>query len=443
MSSPASTLPPLDTVITGGTAVLPWGETLLNIGITDGRIAYLGSEHPKAAQHLNAKGLHILPGCIDAQVHFREPGLTHKEDLESGTRGAVLGGITTVLEMPNTNPSTTDAAAMADKVHRAQQTAWCNTQFFVGVTPHNASQLETLERLPGCCGGKIFMGSSTGSLLVDDAKALEAAFASGHRRICVHAEDEARLKERYSLAATEGHPRAHPLWRDEQTGLIATQQAVALAEKYRRPVHVLHVTTAEEAAFLAQHKRWATMEVLPQHLTLSAPECYERLGTLAQMNPPIREKRHQEALWQAVQTGVVNVIASDHAPHTLDEKAKPYPQSPSGLTGVQTLLPIMLNHVHAGRLSLSHLVTLLCSNPAKLFELPGKGAIALGMDADLTLVDLKTTREISNQWIASKVGWTPYDGLSITGWPIMTLINGTVVMQNDTLIQRPTVTSLH
>jgi dihydroorotase len=386
---------------------------------------------------LDATGLHVLPGAIDSQVHFREPGLTHKEDLESGTRGAVLGGITGVFEMPNTNPLTLWEADLQAKLDAAQGRAWCDYAFYIGGSAANAEQLQTLESLPGCAGVKVFMGSSFGDLLADDDTVLRRILLHGRRRMAVHAEDEARLRERKALVEAGGDVRQHPHWRDVESAFKATRRIVGIAAETDRRLHVLHVTTAEEVAFLAQHKRRVTVEVTPHHLTMHAPECYERLGSLAQMNPPVREQHHQDALWQAIREGVVDVIGSDHAPHTREEKARPYPESPSGMTGVQTLLPLMLDHVHAGRLSLQRLVDLTSAGPARIFGIEGKGRIALGFDADLTLVDLAARRTIRNDWIASRCGWTPYDGIAVTGWPIHTVLRGQVLVRDEQLVGPP------
>jgi dihydroorotase len=393
----------------------------------------------------DARGkLHVLPGIIDSQVHFREPGLTHKEDLETGTRGAALGGVTAVFEMPNTKPSTTTAEHFEQKLRAAEGRVWCNVSFFIGASPDNAAALAEIERHPNCCAVKIFMGSSTGSLLVEEDEALRRILKSGYRRVAVHAEDEARLKERRQELFSKGgefHPRLHPIWRDELTALRATERLLAIARETRRPVHVLHVTSAEEMALLAKtkHERSVdvTVEVTPQHLTLAAPECYDRLGTLAQMNPPIREARHREALWKALADGTVDVIGSDHAPHTLEEKAKPYPESPSGMTGVQTILPLMLDHVNQGRLSIEKLVTLMSRGPARLYGAIGKGELKVGYDADLSVVDLSKERVITNSWIASRSGWTPFDGTKVKGWPVATIIGGHLVMREDELLGSP------
>jgi dihydroorotase len=426
-------------LVQGGTVVTPNGSERIDVASSDGRIVALGDLRGKwrAETVLDATGLHVLPGVIDSQVHFREPGLTHKEDLESGTRGALLGGVTGVFEMPNTNPLTLWKADLQAKLDAANGRAWCDYAFYIGGSAVNAEQLQTLENLPGCSGVKVFMGSSFGDLLTDDDSVLRRILSHGRRRMAVHAEDEARLCERKALIEAGGDVRQHPHWRDCESAFKATRRIVKIAGETGRRLHVLHVTTAEEMAFLAQHKRRVTVEVTPHHLTMHAPDCYERLGALAQMNPPVREQRHQDALWQAIRDGVVDVIGSDHAPHTLEEKAKPYPQSPSGMTGVQTLLPLMLDHVHAGRLSLQRLVDLTSAGPVRIFGIEGKGRIALGFDADLTLVDLAARRTIHNNWIASRCGWTPYDGITVTGWPIHTILRGQVMVRDEQLVGQP------
>ena len=422
-----------DLVLRGGRVFTPAGFAETDVGVKDGRIAHIGAISG-GAEIFSAKGLTVLPGVIDTQVHLREPGLEYKEDLATGTAAAAMGGVTAVCEMPNTKPNTTTAAALAEKLARAKGRAWVDHAFFIGAAAENAEQLGELERLPGCAGVKIFMGSSTGSLLVDDETVLRRVLASGRRRVAVHAEDEARLKERRRLVEGGAAPTMHPEWRDAETAVIATRRLLRLAAEIGRPVHVLHVTTADEIDILAKHKDFATVEVTPQHLTLAAPECYERLGTLAQMNPPIRGENHRLGLWRGVQEGIVDVIGSDHAPHTLEEKAKPYPDSPSGMTGVQTLVPIMLDHVAAGRLTLERFVDLTSAGAARIYGMKGKGRIAVGYDADFTVVDLQAERRISNHWIVSKCGWTPFDGMKVAGWPIATIIRGRVVMREDSLL---------
>ncbi len=426
-----------DLIVRGGIVATPNGIAPADIAVSGGRIAAIGAVTGAAAEIVDATGLHVLPGVIDSQVHFREPGLEHKEDLATGTAGAVLGGVTAVFDMPNTNPNTLGAAELADKLARARGRAWCDHAFFIGAAAENAARLGELERLPGCAGVKVFMGSSTGSLLVPDDAGLRDVLRSGRRRVAVHAEDEARLKERFELARAGGDVGLHPEWRDVETAVLATRRLLLLARESGRRVHVLHVTTAEEMEILAAAKDVATVEVTPQHLTLVAPDCYARLGTLAQMNPPIREARHRDGLWRGIAQGIVDCIGSDHAPHTAAEKARPYPESPSGMPGVQTLLPLLLDHLSAGRLTLERLVDLTSAGPARIYNIAGKGRIAVGYDADLTLVDLKARRTISKNWIASKCGWTPFDGMAVTGWPRATVIRGRVVMREDELIGAP------
>ena len=423
-----------DLLISGATVVNQDGVGKRDIAVRGGKIVEIGNiSNSNAAEILDAKGLHILPGVIDSQVHFREPGLEHKEDLETGSRGAVAGGVTTVFEMPNTKPLTTTAETLADKVRRARHRMFCDFAFYVGGTRENIADIPQLEKLEASAGIKIFMGSSTGDLLVDDEVSLDKIIAKISRRAAFHAEDEARLKARMNVRRA-GDPSSHPEWRDEEAALIATKRLVSLAEKHGRRVHVLHISTAAEMAFLASHKEFASVEVTPHHLTLVAPGCYERLGTYVQMNPPVRDERHRAAIWHALQNGVVDVLGSDHAPHTREEKDHPYPDSHSGMTGVQTLVPIMLDHVNAGRLSLERLVDLTSHGPQRLFNIRAKGRIAVGYDADFTIVDLKRRETITNTWIESRVGWTPYDGVKVTGWPVGTLVRGHKVMWDGEIL---------
>ena len=417
-----------DTILKGGTIVNQDGEGRGDIGIVGGRIRELGSlGQASAGEVIDCTGLHILPGVMDTQVHFREPGLMHKEDLETGSRSAVMGGVTAVFEMPNTDPLTITAETFSDKIKRAHHRMHCDFAFFIGGTRDNTQDLPELERAPGCAGVKVFIGSSTGALLVEDDDSLRKIFNVIRRRAAFHAEDEYRLNDRKHLRI-EGDPRSHPVWRDEVAALMATQRLVALARETGKRIHVLHISTKEEIDYLRDHKDVASCEATPHHLTLVAPECYERLGTRAQMNPPVRDASHRAGIWRGIEQGIVDVLGSDHAPHTLEEKSKTYPASPSGMTGVQTLVPLMLDHVHAGRLSLARFVDLTSAGPARLFNMACKGRIAAGYDADFTVVDLKRRETITNEWVASKAGWTPYDGVTVTGWPVGTLIRGKRVM---------------
>jgi dihydroorotase len=428
-----------DLVVRGGMVVTPSGPSEMDIGVRGGKIAALGDlGAAKAAEVFNASGLVVLPGVIDSQVHFREPGLEHKEDIAHGSKAAVMGGVTAFFEMPNTSPSTIDEAALNDKLARSKESAWCDHAYFIGGAEENVDQLDKLEQLPGCAGVKIFMGSSTGSLLVEREEILRAILRNGRRRISIHAEDEDRLRERQHIAKEAAHPRAHPIWRDVETAVIASRRIAEMSRETGRPVHVLHVTSAEEMELLAHYKDTVTVETTLNHLTLAAPDCYERLGTRAQMNPPVRDERHQAAIWRAIVDGTVDVIGSDHAPHTLEEKQREYPSSPSGMPGVQTLLPLLLDHMSQGRLTLARLVDLTSAGPQRIFGIAGKGRIAMGYDADFALVDLGEQREITDDWIASKCGWTPFAGKTVRGWPKGTIVRGTVVMREDEVLGTPT-----
>ena len=430
----------LDLIIAGGEIVLPNSSIeKIDIGVKGSKIVDLGNLSKKDCEKkIVINNLIVLPGAIDTQVHFREPGLTHKEDIMNGTKGAILGGITSIFEMPNTNPSTTTEAALNEKLSIAQKNAYCNYSFFVGAAKENIGNLKNLERLPGCCGVKIFMGSSTGDLLVEDDESLRKILASGSRRVAVHSEDEYRLRERKHLVEDpKANVSSHPLWRDSQTAIRSTERLLKIAEETNRKIHVLHISTKDEILILKKFKNFSTCEVTPQHLFFHAPDCYENLGSLAQMNPPIRDKSHNIGLWKGIEEKIVDVIGSDHAPHTLEEKKKKYPNCPSGMTGVQTILPIMLDFVNRKKLSIHDLVRLLCYNPAKIYNMKYKGEIKIGNDADFSIIDLNKEFTITNQWIVSKSGWTPYDGLRIKGLPVFTVINGKIVMQDSEITSSP------
>ncbi|KAB2680477.1 dihydroorotase [Brucella pseudintermedia] len=416
-----------DTILKGATIVNHDGIGQRDIGIRNGRIAAIGSLSTNTAgEVIDCTGLHILPGVVDSQVHFREPGLEHKEDLETGSLAAVLGGVTSVFEMPNTKPLTTSAETLEDKVRRGRHRMHCDFAFWVGGTRDNAKDVAELERLPGAAGIKVFMGSSTGDLLVEDDDGVRSILKNTRRRAAFHSEDEFRLEERKGLRV-EGDPSSHPVWRDEIAALQCTERLVRIARDTGARIHVLHISTAEEIDFLKDHKDVATCEATPHHLTLSADD-YKTLGNLIQMNPPVRDKRHRDGVWKGIDQGIVDVLGSDHAPHTLEEKQKPYPASPSGMTGVQTLVPIMLDHINAGRLTLERFVDLSSHGPNRIFGMARKGRIAVGYDADLTIVDMKRRETITHEQAGSKAGWTPYHGKTVTGWPIGTFVRGIKVM---------------
>ena len=426
-----------DLVIRNGVVATPGGMIVTALAVRDGRIAALGDIPARAGgDTFDAAGLHVLPGVIDSHVHFREPGLTHKEDFESGSRAAVLGGVTSVFEMPNSNPATTTAEALLDKLAAARARMACDYAFYLGASLENASMLGDLETIPGCAGVKVFMGASTGSLLLDDEAGLMRALRSGRRRMAFHAEDEARLQRRKALALS-GRPDSHPVWRDAECAHLAGERLMRLARAARRPVHVLHATTAQEMELYARHRDIATVETTVNHLTMVAPECYERLGAFAQMNPPIREASHRAALWQAVANGLIDCIGSDHAPHLIAEKEGLYPATPSGMPGVQTLVPVMLTHVAEGSLTLERFVDLTSAGPARVYGVAGKGRIALGYDADFTIVDLKARRTLAHAEMASRCGWTQFDGMEAKGMPAATIIRGRVVMRDGAVTGAP------
>ena len=422
-----------DLIVRGGEVANHAGRGLADVGIIDGKIAFIGDlSQASAGEVFDATGLTVLPGVIDTQVHFREPGLEWKEDLETGSRAAALGGVTAVFEMPNTEPNTTDPATLEDKLDRARDRMWTDHAFYIGGTHENAKYLGELERLPGCCGVKVFMGASTGTLLVADDDGVREVLRHVKRRATFHSEDEYRLVERRPLART-GDWTSHPEVRDPESAILSTRRLVGLARETGARIHVLHVTTAEEIEFLAGHKDVATVEVTPQHLTLDGDEAYERLKGLAQMNPPIRNNYHIAGLWRGVEQGVADVLGSDHAPHTLEEKARPYPASPSGMPGVQTLVPVMLTHVANGRLTLDRFIDLASHGANRVFGIAGKGRMAEGYDGDLTIVDLKKKHVLRHEDMATRSGWTPFDGFEATGKAMATIVRGRIVMRDGEL----------
>lgn len=428
-------------VVTGGTVVSHRGAVALDIAIRDGRFARVGAQGSlvgtvPGSRVIDVTGLHVLPGVIDSHVHFREPGGEATEDFESGSRGAVLGGVTCVFDMPNTRPAVLGPDELSAKMACVSRHAWCDFGLYVGADGERLADLAAAERMPGVCGIKVFMASSTSDLVIRRADALGAIMATGRRLVSLHAEDEDRIEARRPM--TEGADVfVHGAWRDVESAVLATRRAISEARRHRRRIHILHVSTAEEIELIAANRDLVTCEVLPQHLLLAAPDCYRDLGVLAQQNPPIREVRHRRALRQAVLDGVVDVIGSDHGPHLLADKAKPYPNRHAGMPGTQTLLPLLLDLVTQGELTLAHVTDLLAAGPARVFGIAGKGRVAVGGDADLTFVDMSRTVRIENRMIASKVGWTAYDGREVRGWPVGTMIRGEMVMRDGALLGAP------
>ena len=426
----------LDLLIKNGQCYIDGELKNVDVSIKDGKILDIGQISEKANDLFDANRLTVLPGCIDTQTHFREPGSTDTEDLNSGSRAAVAGGITAVFEMPNTNPPTSSKNEFKRKLDLAKDRMYCNYAFYFGATANNSHELADLKNLEGCCGIKLFAGSSTGNLLVANEKDIETVFQNSSKVVAVHSEDEEILNINKRLIK-KGDVHTHPIWRSEECAISSTRRIVKIAERYNKKAHILHVTTKQEVDFLSQHKGNITFEITPQHLTLYAPDCYEKLGTYAQMNPPIRDKSHYDRLWYAIKNNFNDTIGSDHAPHLKINKEKEYPNSPSGMPGVQTLLPAMLNHVNHGKLSLKQLINFVCENPIKIFGIKNKGYIKKGYDADFTIVDMNKEIKIQNKNIESKCGWSPFDGFIFKGSPVATIINGKIKMLNGKILGQP------
>ena len=420
-------------IIKNGSCYIEGKFQNIDIALSGSKIKKIGKISLNNAKVIDASGKIVLPGVIDTQVHFREPGANDAENLESGSKAAVAGGVTSVFEMPNTNPPTSTFKEFNNKLSAAKNRMFCNYAFYFGATPDNMKELASVDTLEGCCGVKLFAGSSTGNLLVSKEKDIEKVISNSSKISSVHSEDENILLSRKKFIR-EGDVSSHPVWRNEECALESTKRVVGIAEKYKKKIHILHVTTKQEIDFFSKKRDNVTFEITPQHLTLFAPDCYEKLKTFSQMNPPIRTKDHHDRLWDAVENSLVSTIGSDHAPHTKEEKNKKYPSSPSGMPGVQTLLPVMLNHVNNNKLKLEKLIKLVCENPCDLFGIKNKGYIKENYDADLTIVDMNKEVVIKDSWIESKCGWTPFNNYKVQGFPVATIINGEIVMENNKII---------
>ncbi len=427
----------LDLIIKNGECYIDGKITKTNIGIQKGKITTFGDlNKEKSKETVDASNLLVLPGCMDTQVHFREPGSTNAEDLHTGSKAAIAGGITSVFEMPNTNPPTANMKEFNNKLNLAKNRMYSNYAFYFGATPDNSFDLAKLKGLDGCCGVKLFAGSSTGNLLVDKEEDIEKVFQNTSKIVAVHSEDEEIINLRKKLIE-KGNVHTHPVWRNEECAMSSTRRIVRIAKRLNKKAHILHVTTKEEVDFLSQNKGNITFEITPQHLTIYAPNCYDKLGTFAQMNPPLRDKSHYDRLWYAIRNNYNDTIGSDHAPHLKENKLKEYPHSPSGMPGVQTLLPVMLNHVNDKKLTLDQLIKLLCENPVSVFGIKNKGFIKKDYDADFTIIDMNRTIEIKNENIHSKCGWSPFDGYKFKGTPVYTIINGDIKMKEDKILGDP------
>ena len=431
----------LDLIIKNGKCYIDGQLKDVNISVKDGKIQRIGQITEDAKDTIDATGLIVLPGCMDTQTHFREPGSTDTEDLHSGSRAAIVGGITSVFEMPNTNPPTSTKKEFQRKLDLAKNRMYCNYAFYFGATADNANELADLKNLEGCCGIKLFAGSSTGNLLVADEKDIEVVFQNSSKVVAVHSEDETILSINKKLIK-KGDVHSHPIWRSDECAISSTRRIVRIANRYNKKAHVLHISTKQEIDFLAQHKGNITFEITPQHLTIYSPDCYDKLGTYAQMNPPIRDKSHYDRLWYAVKNNLNDTIGSDHAPHLKVNKDKEYPNSPSGMPGVQTLMPVMLNHINEGKLTLNQLINFVCENPVKIFGIRGKGFIKEGFDADFTIVDMNKKITIKNKNIESKCGWSPFDGVEFKGTPVSTIIAGKIKMNDGKILGDPDGTPL-
>ena len=420
------------TLIRNAGVVLP-DSTERSCVLVDGHRIVDTHASPAAAcdEVVDAEGLWLIPGVIDDQVHFRDPGLTHKEDLITGSRACAKGGVTTFLEMPNTRPETTTREALELKLAAGAEKCRVNFGFYVGATLNNLDVLKTVRRTPGI---KIFIGSSTGSLLVDDQSTLERIFAETSLPICAHCEDETTVRAN-AAALAGGHEYAdHSRIRDHAAAIIATRRAVDLAERHRHRFHVLHVSTAAEVEFLRSTSELITAEVCPHHLFFSV-EDYARLGSLVQMNPSIKTREDNAALWRGLLDGTIAVVATDHAPHTLEEKQQPYPASPSGLPAVENSLALMLNAVNQGQCTLRQVVSCMCEAPARIWSLARKGAIREGFDADLVLIDLQKRQTVLNERQETKCGWSPWHGTTLQGWPIRTWVLGQTAFQDGRVME--------
>ena len=420
-------------IIKNGSCYIEGKLKKIDIGLSDNKIKKIGNIALNSSKVYDATDKVVLPGIIDTQVHFREPGSTDAEDLESGSRAAVLGGITSLFEMPNTNPPTANLIEFDKKLKAAKNRMHSNYAFYFGATPSNTDQLSDLKNVEGCCGVKLFAGSSTGNLLVDKEADIEKVISSSDRIVSIHSEDEDIIKLRKKFIK-KGDVHSHPEWRNVECAISSTRRVVKIAERYNKKIHVLHVTTKEEVDFLAMHKKNVTFETTPQHLTLYAPDCYDKLGTYAQMNPPLRTKEHYDRLWVAIKNNIVDVLGSDHAPHLKMNKDKVYPDTPSGMPGVQTIFPVMIDHVNNGKLSLQQLINLMCENPCRIFGIQNKGYIKEGYDADLTIADMNKEVVIKNEMIASKCGWTPFNNYKVKGFPVGTIVNGNLVMADGKVV---------
>ena len=416
----------MKTLIKNANVVLPDQTLLTGVLIDGGKIADIDPAIQMVVDEtVDANGLFLIPGVIDDQVHFREPGLTHKEDLLHASRACAKGGVTSFLEMPNTIPNTVTQQRLEEKLELASGICRVNYGFYIGATPNNLEELKSAKRTPGI---KIFIGSSTGDLLVDEQEVLEQIFAETSLPICAHCEDETTVRGNAEKFAGSDDIRNHSKIRDHEAALIATRRSIDLAIRHNHRFHVLHVSTAAEIEEIRKAGDLITGEVCPHHLFFNVDD-YDRLGSLVKMNPSIKNREDNLALWDGLLNGALEVIATDHAPHTTEEKQQPFPKCPSGLPAVENSLALMLNEVNSGRCTIEQVVQWMCVNPAKVWNIENKGKIARGMDADLVLVDLNLEQEVRNENQLTKCGWSPWHGQKLKGWAVKTWVMGRPVFE--------------
>ncbi len=401
--------------------------------VSDGKIKEVGrgQKYDGSFETIDLKGKYILPGLIDVHVHFRTPGMTEKEDWVTGSKAALAGGVTTVLDMPNTIPATINAEILEQKRAIVQPQSLVNYGFYLGATHGNVSELAKAKNIAGV---KIYMGSSTGSLLVDNKEKLEEFFAEAapnksNKLLAIHAETESCIREGMEKFKDSDDARKHSLIRAPECAYDAVKEALHLAKKYGTRTHICHLSTAKELEVVKKFKSvLISVEVTPHHLFLNDQD-YETYGNLVKVNPPLRSMQDQVALWGGIKNGLVEMVSTDHAPHLLEEKRLPYGQAPSGLPGVQTMLPLLLNAVNEEKLTLQKVVELCAYNPARKFKIAGKGEIIEGADADLTIVDMDFTEKVCHKFLWTKPDWSPFHGWVLKGWPVMTFVGGELMYE--------------
>lgn len=404
--------------------------------IEDGLITKMGGNiDMPGSEEIDCSDKYILPGVIDAHVHFRSPGYEYKEDWETGSRAALAGGVTTVFDMPNTDPHTTTLEALEQKRVLAREKSHVNFGLFFGGTGNN---IEEVKKADGIVGVKVYMGETTGQVVDEDTdfmdKLLRDLFEQTSRVVAIHAEDEEMIKKRLEIYKDEKNPEVHSLIRNDMVAFTAARRAVHIAKKYGGRLHICHMSTKKEAELMSKYPEdTITCEVAPHHLNFTVSD-YAEKGNLIKMNPPVRSMKDVDALWEALRDGTVSIIATDHAPHLLKEKEQDYWHAPAGVPGVEFSLPLMLNSVNEGLIELADVVRLMCEGPATLYDIKNKGLLKVGYDADLTVVDMGMVKEVRNEDVKSKCGWSPYSGMNLRGWPVMTFLRGILMMENGKIV---------